>query len=635
MFEGQPRSIMAVNQRLYAESVWLFLDGVEAFIEDDKFKAFLSRLSPADKGKVVITSRIATNLRNELRIDLLPLRLDDAITLFVDSWQPLSTEFSDSQRADMKTICGESLLAGHPGSIERIGSDVKATKRSDLSSIVTRLKKNIQGIGEGSEKAISSVNVSLESRTEQARNLLARLSLLPGEFDESDVSAFGKIAPGLDWESAFDELLVTNLVQVTGSHIDDTSIYEIPAVVRSVARRKAKELPEYLKLQKCAGEILVKSSRNSTWVLGLISLLEAKQWREIALAFRERFSTSFLGEHLFTESDSASMNEALAYYAISYTYDQLGNAGHAQEHARRGKEILENAVDVESIRYKALYLRLNAVYARNLLVLGDEMGQSVIEATTGFVETLNDEQRNALKWELGQIYLLEGIYYHYLVGNDSQAEEVSRRAVDIYSSIKDVGQYLRALSNLGTAFEGQGRLCESVNLSQKILDLLKQQQSYSTLSTKAVESLFASETANLVDALTKLGEFEKAEQYAYEGLKYCENHALRQSQAALLINTGMLEIELGKYEQALKTLSEALQLSRDLTNKSYEDQTHSYLALPYHHLGDFAKAQHNMEIALHSEDSYCLAEAHRIAGEIYLAQGDVDSAEQELLESKH
>jgi tetratricopeptide (TPR) repeat protein len=166
------------------------------------------------------------------------------------------------------------------------------------------------------------------------------------------------------------------------------------------------------------------------------------------------------------------------------------------------------------------------------------------------------------------------------------------------------------------------------------LEQLEEQKRFSTLSARTVESLVASETANLVDVLTKLGEFNEANQRAHDGLEYCEAHALYRSYVALLINTGALEIELKEYEQAHEKLSEALRFSRDLGYSQYEDQTYSYLAAAYSRKGDFAKAKHNMERALSSEYPYCVAEAHRIAGEIHIAQGNYDLAKQDLLRSK-
>jgi hypothetical protein len=418
VFMGQEQPIIAVNHELHLKDFWLFLDGVDAFIEDDKFRGFLSRLSPRDKGKVVATSVSQIGLPSEYWLELSGLSLDDAVALFDNRWQRKNRNLSDAQLADVRTICGKNLLSGHPASIERIAANLGSKKRADLSTVVTRLRRDIQQASDKEGKAILTVDISLQSRTEQATNLLARLSLLPGKFDDGVVRILSEISPSLSWQDAIDELIIARLIQVN-HRIDETSVYLVPSVVKAVARQKVRELPELKDLQKCVGNLLVQSSKDSEWAYGLCNLYKGEKWAGVLSAFKERYNASFFGEHLFVESNLTLINRASACYAIAYSFDQTGNANYARDYAEKGRDLLDSITSDSSLVYKALFLRLHTVYARNLLLLGEfPAGQRVIEFLMRFVESLDQNQSEDLQWECGQVYLLEGIYFHYLKGND-------------------------------------------------------------------------------------------------------------------------------------------------------------------------------------------------------------------------
>ncbi|MGC9396801.1 MAG: hypothetical protein ACP5J4_18305 [Anaerolineae bacterium] len=634
VFAGQDKPTMVLNHELHEKDIWLFLDGVDAFVDADKFIGFLRRLSPDDKGKVVLTSTRPTKLRSEFRVELSLLSRDDAITLFVESWRPDQLKLSSAQLADVKQICGKSLLDGHPASIERIGANKGLIRESDLSLLVTRLKRDIQQMGK--EKAVLSANISLESRTKQARSLLRRIALLPRKFDKNTVAYISQVSPtpDWDWEEAFGELIASRLIQVT-QQPNDSSTYRVHNVVRTIARREAQTLQEFKQLQRKVGEMLIQSEQTSEWIAGLLSLFQAERWDKVISAFRERYGDCFWGEHLFAGDTTLDMLKARACYAIAYTFDQIGNANLAVDYAQQGIVLLINVPSEDTAAYSAIQLRLDAVLARNLLALHKyKEGQVKIKETAEVVKDLPVDQYQALQWEVGQIHLLEGIYYHYLVGDDTEAERVSRAAAEIYKNIGDAGQHLRALSNLSTALAGQGCLRESADVNREILQLLGKDRDFPTLSSNVVESLTGSETANLVDTLTKLGEFGEAQQHAYWGLPYCEEHGLGQSHAALLVNTGALEIELGEHGKARESLEEALALSRDLGYTAYEEQIYTYLAAVDLKQGNPERAQRDIKRALESEDSYNQAEAYRVAGEIYRAKGNYTLAKQNLMSSK-
>ncbi len=631
---GRVNSIMGTYDLLCAEDIWLFLDGIDAFIDREELKGFLHRLLPTDKGKIIITSSKPTNLQAEYEIELDPLSLNEAIALFADSWNRGLSTLSAEQLADVKTICGDNYLAGHPYSIQQIGLYARKRKLSDLSSILKRLRRTIRQPGNTAELTNMSTEIALKSLKKREQSLLCRIALLPGEFDESMIAYLSRVEPIIDWEEVFGELVASRLMEVT-QRPDDSSVYRVHNVVRAIARREAQTLSEFKELQRRVGEMLIQSEQASEWVAGLLSLFQAEDWGKIFSTFREKYGECFLGEHLFAGNPAPDMLKVRACYAIAYTFDQMGNANLAVDYAQQGVDLLINVPSEDTAAYSAIQLRLDAVLARNLLALHkSQEGQVKISEAAEVVKNLPDDQYQALQWEVGQVHLLEGIYYHYKIGNDFEAEKASRLAAEIFTKIGDHGQYLRALSNLGTALEGQGRLRESADVNREILQFLVGEMNFPTLSPSVVESLTESETANLVDTLTKLGEFEEAQRHAYWGLPYCEEYGLEQSHAALLVNTGALEIELGEYDKAQESLEKALSLSRDLGYTAYEEQVYTYLAVVALKQENLERAQQNIERALKSEESYNQAEAYRVAGEICAARHDYGAAEQALLTSK-
>lgn len=628
---GEDKPISAIVDFLKTEAVWLFFDGMDLLIEEPQLKAFLRRLAPGDKGKVIITSRGPLNLPAELIIELSPLPLEYAIELFIDCWKPDNVNLSSAQQTDIRVICGEQLLDGHPFSIELIGQSARKRKAFNLRSIVSRLKYEMQQGKTDISMLEELVNDLLGFLPEEEKRLLQRLALMPGDFDQEMIEMLADIHPSIDGWKSLTGLINARLLNVS-QQMDGTASYQLHSVVKAIGQRLAQELPEFKLLQRTVGLHLVQSNIPTDWRSGLLNLFEAEEWEEILSVFRQKYGMSFINEQLFIEANSEPQLQTRACYALAYTFDQLGNIALAMEYAETGEKLLKDEWEPTSVGYMSLLLRFWAIRGRSFSLRREhEKGKRLVDIAFSVIQELGSKQKAHLQWEIGQMYLFKGIN----LDDSKEAENAYRKALAIYSELRDVGQRLKAQSNLATELVKQGRIQESVSINQEILDNLEMTSNLSSSFFPWIESLLESEYVNIVDALTKLREFEEAETYANPGLVYCEERGLIKGRTVMLINTGILEIERGNYEQAQKRLLSALEFARDLGYSEYESEIHSYLAESYFKQGKLREAQESLKYALTSQDPYDQSIALRVAGTMYMAQKQYELAEQRLLESKN
>lgn len=627
---GKSKPIAAIIDFIKTEAVWLFLDGIDLLVEEPQLKGFLRRLAPDDKGKIIITSRSPLNLRTELTIPLRPLQSESATKLFIECWKPDNMNLSTTQQIDVRVICGDQYLNGHPFAIELIGQYARKRGPFNLRSIIADLKPEIQQGEAGVSMLEELVNKLLKFLSKEETRLLQRLALWPGNFGEDTVMLLAEIHPIINWGRPLDNLTNARLLNVS-QQTDGSVSYQLHMVVKAIGKKLAQELPEFKALQRTIGSRLLQSNVLADWRAGLLSLFEAEEWGGILSAFRQKYGASFINDQFFAEANSELQLQTRACYALAYAFDQLGNVDLAMEYAELGERILKDVWEPTLIGYKSLLLRFGAIKGRNFLLKGKrENGKEVVRMAFNTIYELSDGQKAQLRWEIGQMYLLKGISHD----DPKEAEDAYRKALAIYSEIQDIGQILKTQSNLGTALVEQGRIRESAGLNKEILNSLDMNSDLLSPFLPWTETLRASEYANIVDALTKLTEFEEAKIYADPGLVYCEERGWTRSYAALLINTGILEGELEDYRQARKRFLAALELSTDYGYSEYESEIHSCLADLNMKEGKLNDAQESLQYAFRSRDPYDQAIALRVAGTIHMTQKQYDLAKQKLLESK-
>jgi len=146
--------------------------------------------------------------------------------------------------------------------------------------------------------------------------------------------------------------------------------------------------------------------------------------------------------------------------------------------------------------------------------------------------------------------------------------------------------------------------------------------------------LYADVTTNLGSLARVRGDARTAVRFYHDALAHGRRHSLLDNIVGTLNNLGIVNLELGRHDEAESAFSEALSIANALGGLSMRIQLEVNVALLESERRDFAEAKrrcdHAMELATHLGDSRANGEAEKVYGVIARETGDLLGAEAHL-----
>jgi CHAT domain-containing protein/tetratricopeptide (TPR) repeat protein len=646
--DSVPEIERAVLAKLKNERVVLILDGIDDFVGDARLLNLLELLAPADSGRVILTSDQPVTVSNRLEVELGPLALKDARALFIECWGRRADNLTPEQFKSVDDIC--ELVGRHPLTIKVAGGQAAAWKDDTLINIQSQLRQELENPPKKhslfeaprstSISPWAAIGLAVDRLSENARALLSRCSVFPGEFDQDGMVSMAHARPEIDLVTARGNLIDLRLLSVGAG----SQVYSLQPVIRAYARTLVSD-EAYRHLASIAGRRLIQTHADAVWLQGLILLAEAEDWEGALPSILARYSDVENPDIFSSPTLEVTISKARFYHALANVFDKRGDTRRADQYAHQCLELLETSPG--SVETRFLSLRLYAILIRNTVRQRklEESNQWVTRALAT-IDEIPSGETDRLAWERGQNYLAAGIFFYYNQDEGDhgrKAEQYTRNAQAIYKQLDDTRQHVVALSNRSTIVQARGELNQSRKFSQQVLNILKRSekkttkraQQLSRLNPAEIAFLRSSEYANLVDILTKMGEFESAVRVSREGLGSFGRMEFAEPHRALLINSGILNCEAGMYEEAERNLRAADEYSRRESLALYQVQLEAYLALVTAGQGHNQKATELItqahKRAEDSGDVDGLAEAHYVNARIRLQMGDQDGARDQLL----
>jgi tetratricopeptide (TPR) repeat protein len=243
------------------------------------------------------------------------------------------------------------------------------------------------------------------------------------------------------------------------------------------------------------------------------------------------------------------------------------------------------------------------------------------------LDTLNQalQLANEVGYAIGQAQALTGKGATYnMIGRTDEAINHFRQAYQLYEESSDIDSQAQTLNSIGIAYGYTGQLDKAIAAFQEML---------------ALSQHAPSQQHRLVVAMNNLGEcyqhlFDMAQAIPYheDALELAQKSGLRAVEVDICRNLGLELSQVGREEEGLAYLQQALKLSEEIHAHHMLAYTLYALVLTEVQWGNIeaahAYAQRLHETAVSSDSRNELANAYHALGLVAQKQGDIDAAQE-------
>jgi predicted ATPase/class 3 adenylate cyclase/Flp pilus assembly protein TadD len=251
-----------------------------------------------------------------------------------------------------------------------------------------------------------------------------------------------------------------------------------------------------------------------------------------------------------------------------------------------------------------------------------DKGRARMEEGIGVIrksaQDVQEKEASAVAW-LGYVIVLQGRF--------TEAQQVTRKSLDLYTEIGDPWGIAGSLRLLGTAAQFGGRFKEAQEHLQRSLEVSRQN------GQKRIEA-YAIASLGMIDIW--LGEYARAKSRLESAIQISRELDYLVSAADDLRELGRLYIATGEYQHAVETIEEALSIYEEIGRRD-QGAALGYLGTALKQLGDdrgaerayraslaaSRKTRHQAEIAAGLEGLGLLALAH---GDHFQAEAQLKEA---------
>lgn len=588
-YTDRTQRLKAIIKILQREKVLLVLDGADNFLREkpgqaNELEDFLEKLRPDYNGKVLITTQQQPlRLKNVHLLEVQPLSPESSEEWFLYCWESIGKrKISDQVRQEARKICRSDYLGGHPLAIETMARmsahsfEPLKEHRKRLWQAITLMSHDdtiLDNRTYTKKGVIAVIRMAFAQLSADAKRLLGRISFLPSTFSATALKEVAQVHPTLSINSLLDELANSSLI----TQDFERGSCRTHSLVRALARRDFtghSEYPESKEAQKLAGRHMIETDEFAHWLPGMKNLLEAEAFAEFLQLFEKKYGSLGNAQLFDIEHLPNELMKPIAYYCMAWTYNEKGWIEDAISFSTSVKEMLLK--QPASHLKDALLLRTTAIIANNLRQKKAPGYETQIKLMLKDAITSLKQMREPdtlLSWEVGQLYLLTGIIY---AEEPITAKKALEKAKQIYEELRDINQYLKALSSLATILLNHARndqdTLDSLALSRKIIE--KTRQLPDSLNRERQE---ITEVINLADSLITLEQFTEANQWIEEGMQFSNERMLDWAKLPLQINLAKIEIRTNKLTEAEKHLVECRELASELSNAFYDEEINGYL----------------------------------------------------------
>jgi Nif-specific regulatory protein len=225
------------------------------------------------------------------------------------------------------------------------------------------------------------------------------------------------------------------------------------------------------------------------------------------------------------------------------------------------------------------------------------------------------------------VSLLNGMGWVYRQqGEYEKATESLLRAESLAQEIKDNEGLTLSLRNLATVNWNLSNFKEAINFGEKALSIAKENQ---------YEYQIAAASNNLGIFYWNISKPDLAKNFYSKSLNIREKIGDLHGIGLLCHNLGILVQDEGNWEDAIHFFEKSLEISEKINDLGNIARVHNSFGLLYQNtLGDWEKALINylksLDIAERLKDRFLTAIAHHNLGQLFLYQGDLDKANENL-----
>jgi class 3 adenylate cyclase/tetratricopeptide (TPR) repeat protein len=283
-------------------------------------------------------------------------------------------------------------------------------------------------------------------------------------------------------------------------------------------------------------------------------------------------------------------------------------------HLRESLDTEQSAVDLRNGLAGAL--NLLGEYQRALVVLGE-------------AETL--VRRLDYRARLGHVLSLMS-YARRLLGDLEGAIAAARQGLEITTELGDPVEQANASYSLATAYQDVGDLGRAV-------DLLRHNVEMSALRTPGRPRNIAIQSqARLARVLGERGEFREGLQLGEEALGLSIAEGSGMSPLVAHGSLGVLYLNKGDWEAAIRVLEAGLALGRASDNRDWSENIAELLGLAYGQTGRFAESiallQEMLNVALQRHALYLQTRRHTYLSTVCLLAGRLEEARQHARQAR-
>jgi predicted ATPase/DNA-binding SARP family transcriptional activator len=290
--------------------------------------------------------------------------------------------------------------------------------------------------------------------------------------------------------------------------------------------------------------------------------------------------------------------------------------------------------DLENLRtawrwatdHQQLELLQNAEESLNRFIVARSRIEEGIELARRAVARL-DEAKPEHQRFLGRVYLRLSDYSSRF-GESAKAEQFNQHALRLLEPTTDTEGQLSALQNLTNLASARGNYAEAVKFESRALNLAYSLQN---------DRLIAKTLGRLAVFENDLGDYQNAKEHYEEAVRRFRRQNNLIGMSYNLTNLGGLLLDMGKLDESLTTLQEALPLVRKMGDRFFLPSALLVMGECNYQRRDFLAAKANFSEALdllqETRDQrmqtstllflgrLCVAESDRAQAETYLRQG--------------
>lgn len=538
--------------------------------------------------RVLITTReVPAALRGAV-VPVHELAGDDAVSLFTGRASRAGLDV-DGLMEQIRELC--TAVGGQPLAIELLAA---RAARLPLKRLIERVGRDLEVVDakgdylrpERHRSVRTCLRFSYEHLSEQARELLLRLSVLPDGAGDAVISA---VLMRQDWDEAAEELVQNSVWRLLGRRytmhplVHQFALEELGTRRAEFERAAAKSLISF---------VYMRNEQSRFGAATPAQLRAAIDWCETELR-----NLIACGDFAFAAEDWTSVDRLSC--GVFRFFQVRGYWGIAETLYTKALDAARRANDRAAIARALYHLGLVARHQGKWTDAESMFGQSL-----AICREIGDRQGEGHNLKhLGRV--------HQLLERYEQSEEELRQALTILHEVGDVIGEAKTYLYLGNLFRFGSRWNEACEVYEQALRLSRQ------VGDRYDEGEVLRQLGRIHQGL---GKFEDAKTAFEQSLVIWREFKDRLHEATILDDLGSLYRELGRWAESEASHEQSLALFREFHNRHKEGGVLLNLAKLHHAQGHAAEAltlaTQSVAILGATEDTVALARARELQLEL-------------------